>query len=358
MTDGVGTPEDATLPSFDLIERIDVEGLRVATVRSALELDLFTKVADGHDTVAALVAACRSGRRGMHRLVAALRSLELLEEHDGRLHNAATADTYLRDGARGDVRAVYLAWLRNRDHLTRAILDEEFRLEGLDAHTWASHARGDLVRWPTKSATIAETLRQRAIRIPGGARVLDVGCGSGVVGYTSIADAPGATVVGIDNAAVLDVAKTLAGLMGVADRCEHVVGGVETLSALSGPFDLAFLVQVAQYLDDDALHDALLDIRALLRPNGRLMLATIVDDPGTPGYASNWTSAIEMFLSAPGIALRPPSELVDALRSAGFAWVEQHQPWAFSAFADIPGGRVAPARRDGRSSDERPARST
>jgi SAM-dependent methyltransferase len=318
-------------PPFDLIEQVDVEGLRVVTVRSALELDIFTRIAEGHDTEEALVVACGAGRPGMHRLVAALRSLELIEECDGRLHNGPTADAYLRAGAVGDVRANYLAWLRNRDHLVEAIVDEDFSLEPHDEATWASYARGDLIRWPTKSAMVASTLAQRDISLPPDGQVLDVGCGSGLTGYTAIRDIPGAKVLSIDSAPVIEVARELATRMGVADRVELVVGDVESIDA-DAVFDLAFLVHVAQYLSDAALDLTLRRVRSALRPGGRLLLVTIIDDPGTPGFTPNWTSAIEMFLSSPGISLRTPDQLCAALTHAGFRGVESHEPWAHSAF--------------------------
>jgi len=325
-------PHDAEAPApFDLIEQVDVEGLRVVTVRAALELDVFTHIAAGRDTVESLRVACHSGERGMRRLVAALRSLELIESRDGRLVNGPTADAYLRAGADGDVRANYLAWLRNRDHLVEAILDDDFRLEAHDPATWASYARGDLVRWPSKSAAIAATLAERGVTVRAGGRVLDVGCGSGVIGFTAIRDVPTSRVVSIDTSPVLDVARELAARMGVAERVDFVSGGVESIPPQS-EFDLVLLVHVAQYLHDEALELVLRRARGALRPDGRLMLVTIIDDPGTPGFSPNWTSAIEMFLAAPGISLRTPDELMRSIEGAGFGRVERHQPWAMSAF--------------------------
>jgi len=330
------TAEDAVPqqhPSFDIIDQIDVEGLRVATVRAALELDVFTKIAEGHDTPEALTSACGAGRRGMHRLVAALCSLELIEQVDGQLRNGATADAFLRAGALGDVRVNYLAWLRNRDHLVEAILDDAFALEPHDDAAWVSYARGDLVRWPSKSTAVASVLEGRGIRVPPNGRVLDVGCGSGLNGYTAIRDVPGATVVAIDAEPVLDVARQLAERMDVADRVEFVGGHVESIDG-DAVFDLALLVHVAQYLDDGALQATLRRLRQALRPDGRLLLVTIIDDAGTPGFAPNWTSAIEMFLSSPGIALRSSEAVRAALGEAGFSRVESHQPWAHSAFLE------------------------
>lgn len=267
----------------------------------------------------------------MHRLVAALRSLELIEERDGRLCNGPVADAYLRDGAVGDVRANYLAWLRNRDRLVEAILDDDFTLEAHAEGTWASYARGDLVRWSTKSAVVASAFAERNISVSPDGRVLDVGCGSGLIGYTVIRGVPGATVVSIDAAPVIEVARDLAVRMGVADRVELVVGDVTSIDA-DAEFDLAVLVHVAQYLDDTALDHTFRRILPALRPGGRLLVVTIIDDPGTPGFTQNWTSAIEMFLSSPGISLRTPDAIRAALTHAGFRRVETHQPWAHSAF--------------------------
>jgi C-methyltransferase len=185
--------------------------------------------------------------------------------------------------------------------------------------------RAPLAAWLEAEAERAHEELGRAYR------VLDVGCGSGVVGFTAIRDVPGATLVSIDSSPVLEVARELAARMGVAERVEFISGGVESIPS-EMDFDLELLIHVAQYLDDASLDTALRRVADALRPGGRMMLVTIIDDPGTPGFSPNWTSAIEMFLASPGVSLRTPDELTGAVMSAGFGRVERHHPWALSAF--------------------------
>ena len=50
-------PTEQSVPSFELLDEIDFVGLKVAVLRTTLDLDLLTKVAAGATTVPALAAA-------------------------------------------------------------------------------------------------------------------------------------------------------------------------------------------------------------------------------------------------------------------------------------------------------------
>ncbi|HET7755796.1 MAG TPA: class I SAM-dependent methyltransferase [Steroidobacteraceae bacterium] len=109
------------------------------------------------------------------------------------------------------------------------------------------------------------------LRVPPGARVLDVGCG---VGRWSLELATqGARVTGIDLSPTMIAQAILrAHLQGVAARCRFRVQDLARLDA-GGRFDLVLGVTVLQHiLDPAALHAAVERLAAHLAPAGTLVL--------------------------------------------------------------------------------------
>ena len=99
--------------------------------------------------------------------------------------------------------------------------------------------------------------------IPQGARVLDVGCGTGSVS-TLVRDLRGATVVGIEPNA--DRARHAVEAHGL-----HVIHGVYApdVAERFGPFDVVLFADVLEHLVDPA--EALRQVRPALAPGGRVV---------------------------------------------------------------------------------------
>lgn len=103
-----------------------------------------------------------------------------------------------------------------------------------------------------------------------GDRVLDVGCGSGVV-TRAIARRVGdrGRVVGLDQSpALLDVARGLAREAGLADRIEFCEGSALRLPFPAGSFDAAVCVTVLSHVPGG--ETAVPELVRVLRPGGRL----------------------------------------------------------------------------------------
>src|SRR5277367_1974285 len=71
---------------------------------AALDLDLFTKIAKGTATVAALADATGTATNRVRTLLTALKTIGLITEADGKFANAPATATYLVAGAAGDFR--------------------------------------------------------------------------------------------------------------------------------------------------------------------------------------------------------------------------------------------------------------
>lgn len=151
-----------------------------------------------------------------------------------------------------------------------------------------------------------------------GARLLDVGCGSGV--FLRVAAALGYRAQGLEFDAAAAGAAVAAG-------CEVTVGAIDAVDFDGGAFEQVTLNHVIEHLHDPV--DSLRRLRGWMRPGARLWIQTPnVASRGAERYGAQWRG------------LEPPRHLVmfdaDSLRlaleRAGFERVELLPPQLDAAF--------------------------
>lgn len=121
-------------------------------------------------------------------------------------------------------------------------------------------------------------------------RVLDVGCGSGVV--ASFLAGSGATVVGIDAnpQAVAFAARTFS-----SAKLRFEVGLVDERFRPGSPVDKVYCIEVIEHVRSEQALRMLRSFHRVLRPGGKVFLTT-------PNYASLWPLiewAVDVFGKAP-----------------------------------------------------------
>lgn len=298
---------------------------RTATLVAALELDLFSEIADGHDTVAALTVRTGADQRGLRALLNALRAAELLH-CDGEVYWLADdAAVYLvRDSPSylGDLRHVhrelnFLLWPR----LTEAVREGAPRREifaecaedvwakvtpyldalGVGAARWIARVTGDLVADQP--------------------RVLDVGCGYGGYGR-SLAQAWGGTVDGVDREASVSAATRRAEDAGLSGRFAYWAADLFD-GPWGGPYDVVLLSNVLHGYPPEPARELLDRAADALTENGVLLIYEIVPDDADTDPVGAFFS-LEMLLTSEGIA----HELVDYtnwLAGSGASVVRRHR---------------------------------
>jgi len=173
-----------------------------------------------------------------------------------------------------------------------------------------------------------------AARVGPGHRVLDVGCGTGVVARAARPRVgPTGAVTGVD---VND------GMLAVARRADPEVlwrqGAAESLPFGDGSFDRVVCQFALMFLVDRAA--ALGEMARVLAPGGRVAIATWSSADRCPGYAAMIALLDRLFGASAADALRAPFSLgapdeLRALVGAAFPGVEVAEHQGVARFASV-----------------------
>jgi SAM-dependent methyltransferase len=152
---------------------------------------------------------------------------------------------------------------------------------------------------------------------PGGGRAVEVGCGLGLGCALALEEYRPEAVTGVDiHPQQLQRARTANAplLEAGPDRLRFVLGAAESLPFGDGEFDCLYSVEAAQHFPD--LSAFARETARVLRPGGRVAVASFFTADGAPGHADRLAGLLDSFASGLDIA-RPVSRLADALAASG-----------------------------------------
>jgi SAM-dependent methyltransferase len=304
---------------------------RTAAMKAAIELDLFTALAEGLDTAAALAARCGASARGIRSLCDRLVVDGFLQKTGGRWALDPEAAPFLDRRSplyMGDVvafvagPAVTAAFTRLTDAVRRG--GTALGGDGMIAPehpAWVEFARAMRGFAGFSAELLAGVL--------GGAvgrrrRVLDVAAGHGMFGITLARQDPDTEVVALDWPNVLAVAEEHARAAGVGARFRTLPGSAFEVDLGTG-WDLILLTNFLHHFDEPTCETFLRRVHAALAPAGRAVLLEFVpnDDRVSPPEAAAFS--LVMLADTPRGDAYTRAEYERMLRAAGFGRIELHE---------------------------------
>jgi len=261
---------------------------------AALELDLFTRLAEGGRRVDELAQRTGVAENRMRTLLHALAALGLVVREDGAYANAPASARYLVRGGADELGEYFRLQIGRQIYPALVHLDAGMAGTGGAFDTLAGlMADADEARTFTDAqhAGSLAAARVLAARLDlGGARsLLDVGGGSGTFSIALCEANPGLRATVLDLPAVLAVAEGKRAAAGPADRISLLPGDA-TATEWPGGQDVVLMSYLLSALDEEQIDVVLAKAAACLDAGGLLVVHDFVldDDEDGPQFAALW----------------------------------------------------------------------
>ena len=301
-----------------------------AALKAAIDLDIFTAIADGANTAVLLAAKTSAAERGVRILCDYLTIHEFLTKNDGRYALTQESAIFLnrRSPAYMGTLADFLASEASKKQFSA--LTETVRKGGTTV------AQGDNTKpndelWVNFARTMAPltTVSAGFIADLAGAKegkrckVLDIAAGHGMFGITIAKQNSNAQITAADWAPVLAVAKENAAAAGVADRVAFRPGSAFEADLGEG-YDIALFTNIFHHFDVATCEKLMRRVHAALKPGGKAITLEFVpnEDRVTPPMAAAF-SLIMLAATDSGDAYTF-SQYEKMFRNAGFVKTTQH----------------------------------
>lgn len=303
-----------------------------AALRAAIELDVFTAIAEGQAMVAGIARHAGASERGVRILCDYLTVLGFLTKnstHYGLSPDAAVFLDRRSPAYMGTVVRFLNApdMVKAYDHLSEAVrrggtVMSEEGTTAPENPLWVEFARSMAPMMMMPAEAIAGIVGADA---GGRCRVLDIAAGHGLFGITIARHNPQAEVVALDWPNVLEVAKENARQAGVESRYSILVGSAFDVD-FGSDYDLVLLTNFLHHFDVPTCETLLRKVHAALAPGGRAITLEFVpnDDRVTPPDAAAFS--LIMLGSTPHGDAYTFAEFDRMFRKAGFSRSEHIRP--------------------------------
>ena len=288
------TPDSTPSPElfFDTINAYQ----RTAALKAAIELGLFTALAEGASTVADVAARCGTSERGTRILCDYLTIIGFLTKTGARYEPTPATALFLSRHSPaylgGTVEFLATPGLvKNFDDLAATVrtgtVDEAHDTVSPENPVWVQFARAMMPMMIPAAEAIASMLSVESIRP---LKVLDIAAGHGAFGLAIAKRNPEAEIVAVDWAPVLEVARDNADRAGAGARYRTLAGDAFRVDFGSG-YQVALLTNFLHHFDGQTCVALLRKIRAALAPGGRLAVLEFVPNPDrvSPPFAASFS---------------------------------------------------------------------
>jgi predicted nicotinamide N-methyase len=296
-----------------------------AALMAAVELDVFTAIERGQNTVPALAKAAGMSDRNAERLLTALAALTLLEREGDRFANAPDVQRFLvKDSKR--YAGPWILFTKPRWAAFGQLSERLRRTQENRLGQYTEFTVEDARRYHAATYSIgmgAARLFGRSVDLLGRKLMLDLGGGSGAYSIVATRTFPGLKAIVLDLPPVVVVAREYIAANEAAERVSAIAGDFTTSDFPQGVDVVVLASNLPQY-EPALIRLVVGKAFAVLVPGGEMHLIgeTLHDDRKGPLSAALW-GLNEAVQGSTGLA-HTESEVKGYLQGAGFTDVAVH----------------------------------
>jgi precorrin-6B methylase 2 len=297
-----------------------------AALNTAIELDLFTRIAHGADTAGKLAAEMGIPVRGIRLLCEYLAGSGLLEKEDEQLKLGGDAALFLDKASPACLShvasALYSApLLRGFQGLTAAVRNG--KASGLEEPRSIGRPQWyDIARGVTDEAAAAKALAE-TLDFPIGQslKFLEIGARDGAFGIALALKYPECVVVALDCPKALAAAQINADAAKLGTRYQNIPGD-PLLAPLGLDYDAVLLAGALSEFDDSQITSLMMRIHYALKKSGQLLILEFLTD-ASPGLSHEFAGfRLNMLTATPRGDAYSLADMKAMVEASGFRSVE------------------------------------
>lgn len=328
-TSGPPTNAGQVLLDPNALQQLMFAFLKSALLRTAIDLELFTHVAHGRRTAAAIATASGADERGVRIVADALSAIGLLAKSGGEYALTPLTEMMLVKDSPAYAGAFTRITLNPRLWAAVGRLTETVRT-GVPPETivdvpghefWEEFSIASAGISVAGAHAVAEHLGLDPDRP---AELLDVAVGSGVYGFTALERLPKAHLTSLDWENVLAQARRIAEQRGVADRVTWLAGSAFDAPLPPSHFDAILMSHFLHHFSAAENTKLLRRLFTALKPGGRLLVHDFVPDEARAAHEPALLFAVIMLSTTRQGDVYTPAEYRSQFENAGFRDVSLH----------------------------------